>query len=75
MKKPPKMSMSILYASMKTVCNSVSIPQKYKDQAQCKHQVSTSMSAMTGCNICGLKRCCVVHKVCTKCNEVRHGIH
>lgn len=28
-----------------------------------------SMSALTNCKICGMRRCCVKHKVCTKCEE------
>lgn len=66
---PPRPSLYRMYAAIKAATSQMPIPDKLKEAKACRHGCSTAQSAMVTCKICGTASCCVVHKVCTKCNE------
>lgn len=68
---PARPSLYRMYVAIKEATRQISalLPAEKKGLAACRHKCSTAQSATVSCAVCGTASCCVVHKVCTKCNE------
>jgi hypothetical protein len=66
---PPRTGLYRMYVAMKAATRQIPIPAEMRELKTCKHGCSTAQSAMQECTVCGTCSCCVVHKVCTRCNE------